>query len=144
MKKVMILFAAILAFTAASFAQTSDSQPAPVGAKMEKPQGHKGKGKHMKQAHTHMKKELNLSADQDKRMKEIGNTYKGKIQAIRTDNALSKEQKKAQLQDVQKSHDAEVKGVLSAEQYTKFTDMKKQRRDNMKGHAGKGKRVKTQ
>lgn len=135
MKKVMILFAAILAFTAASFAQTTDIQTAPNNAKMEKMHGKKG-GHHMKGAHTNMKKELNLSADQEKRMKDIGNTYKGKFQAIRTDNELNKEQKRTKIQELQKSHDAEIKGVLSADQYAKFTDLKQQRRDKMKAHKG--------
>ncbi len=143
MKKVFVLFVAILAFTAHSFAQSATQTETQNAAKTERIRTHKeGKGKHA--GAMDMQKELNLTTDQSNRMKDIGNSYKGKMKALRTDNTLSKEQKKAQMADIKKSHDAEIKGVLNADQYTKMTEMKKQRRDKMKAHKsewkGKGKK----
>ena len=133
MKKVIVLFVAILAFAANSFAQDA-SQTQPLKSdKSEKVGKHRG-GKGKRADGMKMNKELNLTADQSKHMKDIGNTYKGKMQALRTDNSLSKEQKKAQMTEIKKSHDTEVKGVLNTEQYTKMTNMKKQRHDKMKAH----------
>ncbi len=135
MKKVIILFAAILVFAANSFAQTgaqTDNQAAPKKEKRMKPNG-KG-GQH---AGANIKKELNLTPEQEARLKDMGAINKGKIQAVRTDNSLSKEQKRAQMMEIQKAHDAEVKGILNADQYNKFTELKKQRRENMKGRKSK-------
>ena len=140
MKRVIVLFALIAAFSATSFAQT-DAQAAPNKPKMEK---HKGGGKGGKHAGAgmDMKKQLNLTAEQETKMKTIGGTYRGKMKAIKSDNTLNKDQKKAQFAELQKAHDAEIKGVLNGDQYAKFTDLKKQRRDNMKAHkGGKGGKV---
>ena len=139
MKKVIVLFAVIIAFAANSFAQNAtqtDNQTAPLKEKVGK--HNKGdKGKHA--GAIDMKKDLNLSSDQETRMKNIGSTYKGKMQALRSDNTLDKNQKRVQMVEMQKAHEAEVKGVLNSEQYTKFTEMKKQRHDKMKAHKGEHK-----
>ena len=133
MKRVIVLFALIAAFAANSFAQT-DNQAAPIQQQTEKVKG--GGKKHGKHAGADMKKQLNLTAEQETKMKTIGGTYRGKMQAIKGDNTLSKDQKKAQFAELQKSHDAEIKGVLNGDQYAKFTEMKKQRRDNREAHKG--------
>lgn len=138
MKKAIVLFVAILAFAANSFAQNAPQTQPLQSNNSEKVGKHRGgNGKHADGMD--MKKELNLTADQSKRMKDIGNTYKGKRQALRTDNSLSKEQKKAQMSEMKKSHDSEVKGVLNADQNAKMSEMKKQRRDKMKAHKGEHK-----
>ena len=140
MKKVIVLFAAILAFSANSFAQNA-SQTQPLKSdNSEKVGKHRG-GNAKRAAGMKMNKELNLTADQSKRMKDIGNTHKGKMQALKTDNSLSKEQKKAQMGEIRKSHDAAVKGILNADQYTKMTDMKQQHHEKMKAHKDENKGV---
>jgi Spy/CpxP family protein refolding chaperone len=141
MKKVIVLFALIAAFAATSFAQT-DNQAAPTATQetMKHKGGRKG-GKHAG-AGMDMKKQLNLTAEQESKMKTIGGTYRGKMKALKSDNSLSKDQKKAQFAELQKAHDAEIKGTLNGDQYAKFTELKKQRRDTMKAHkGGKGGKV---
>jgi Spy/CpxP family protein refolding chaperone len=126
MKKVSILIAVLFAFMANTFAQTgaqTDMQAAPTTEKI---------GKHKGKAHKSAKNELNLTSEQKTRLQGIGSTNKGKIQAIKTDNALSKEQKRAKMVELKQAHDAEVKGVLNAEQYAKYGDLKKERREKMK------------
>ncbi len=135
MKKAIVLFVAILAFAASSFAQSATNTETQNAPKTEKIKKHKG-GKSKHAGAMDMKKELNLSSDQSNRIKNIGNTYKGKMQAIRTDNSLSATQKKAQMFEIHKAQDAEIRGVLDADQSTKFTEIKKQRRDKMKAHKG--------
>ena len=139
MKKVIILVVLISAFAAHSFAQTgaqTNTQAAPMTEKTEKAKGKgdKHKGKH--EAHLKMQKELGLSADQQKRVKGIGNTYKGKMKAVRSDNTLDKTQKRTQMAEISKVHDAEMKGVLNADQYAKLQEIKKQRHGEMKAHRG--------
>ncbi len=143
MKKVIVLFVAILAFAANSFAQSATQIETQNEAKTERVKGHRGgNGKHA--GAMDMKKELNLSSDQSNSMKKIGNDYKGKMKALKTDETLSKEQKKSKMAEMKKSHDAEVKGVLNADQYAKLTEMKKQHSGKMQGkkgeHKGKSKK----
>jgi periplasmic protein CpxP/Spy len=134
MKRVLILCAFLVAFAASSFAQT-DIQAAPTTSqKIEK---RKGRGN--KQA-ANMGKELNLTSEQKTQLKNINGTYKGKMQALKTDNALSKDQKRAHKSDIQKAHDAELKGVLNTEQYAKFSQAKQQREKRGMGKMGKKRR----
>ncbi len=122
MKKIVLLFTVFFAFTAMAIAQTN-AQPAPTADVK------KGRGKD----HSQMAKDLNLSADQKVKMKEIKGSFKGKMQAIRTDKALTKEQKKAQVKDMYAAHEADVKALLSADQYAKWSEAKAQRKAHGKG-----------
>ena len=136
MKRVIVLFAVIFAFAANSFAQTgsqTDNQAAPSTTKMEKRKGGKPKGD-QKAAAKSMKKELGLTSEQEMRMKDIGGTYRGKMKAVHSDNTLSKEQKKTQMAELKKAHEAELKGVMNGDQYAKYTELRK----NMKAQKGKG------
>ncbi len=130
MKKVAILVAFMCAFIAPTFAQ-NDAVAAPLTN--EKVVGKSDRRANLKQA----SKELNLSAEQKTKMKEIGQSFKGKMMAIKSDAALSKDQRKIQVGEVAKGHEAEIKAVLSPEQFTKWQEMKSIRRDKMKQYHGK-------
>ena len=129
MKKVAMLFVFILAFVANTFAQT-DAVAAPLTTEKMSKQDRKAK---MKQ-HAD---ELGLSAEQKTKMKEIGQSFKGKMKAIKSDAALTKDQKKVQAGEVAKQHEADVKALLSAEQFTKWQVKAKERRAKMKEFRGK-------
>ena len=90
----------------------------------------KAKAKHAADA-------LGLSADQKAKMKEIGQSFKGKMKAIKTDESLTKDQKKMQAGEAAKQHQDAVKALLSSDQYTKWEAMAKERRDKMKEYRGK-------
>ena len=135
MKKVAILFTLMLAFVAATFAQnpadTKPLQSAPSADKMDKMAKHHGGG---------LKKQLGLTDEQNAKVQNVNATYKGKLKAIKTDASLSKDQKRAAMLEVGKSHDTEMQSVLTADQYSKFSTMKhdkmaqaKERRGNRKG-----------
>ena len=70
-------------------------------------------------------------------MKEIGQSFKGKMKAIKTDESLSKDQKRMQMGEVAKQHQADVKAILSPEQATKWEATAKERRAKMKEYRGK-------
>ena len=129
MKKVTMLLAFVLAFAANTFAQ-ADAVAAPLQTEKMSKQDRKAK---MKQ-HAD---DLGLSAEQKTKMKEIGQSLKGKMKAIKSDEALTKDQKRAQVGEVAKQHEADVKAVLSAEQYTKWEAKAKERRAKMKAYRGK-------
>ena len=70
------------------------------------------------------KKELNLSADQESKLKSIFQEFRTKSQDIRSNASLSKEQKKEQMQSLVKQYMDQGKAVLSPEQLQKFNELK--------------------
>ena len=129
MKKVAMLFAFILAFAVNTFAQ-ADAVAAPLESEKMSKQDRKAKAKQAAD-------DLDLSAEQKTKMKEIGQSLKGKMKAIKSDASLTKDQKRAQVGEAAKQHQADVKAVLSAEQFTKWEAMAKERRAKMKEFRGK-------
>jgi periplasmic protein CpxP/Spy len=126
MKKVIIMFAAMFAFVATSFAQ-AEAQVAPVKDK-------KAKTEAMVEAKKEGKPEswknlLGLTAEQDAKMKEIGKANKEKTEALKNDATADKAQKKAKSAELKQAYETDMKAVLSAEQYTKYTDIQKQRKE---------------
>jgi periplasmic protein CpxP/Spy len=130
MKKLVLMFAVCVAFATVSIAQTTDAQPAPA-TEMKKGKV-KGGGKSKGNAAGKIAKSLDLTADQKMKMKDVQNTVKGKLQAIKTDKSLTKEQKIAQMKEVNAGLDTEIKGILTPEQYTKWTEEKAQRKEELK------------
>ncbi len=128
MKRLAILFALLVAFVANTFAQ-ADAVPAPLQTEKASRQDRKAK---MKKAAN----QLGLSAEQKAKMKDIGLSLKGKMMAIKTDESLSKDQKKIQIGEIAKQHQADVKALLTPEQFTKWEEMKKGRREKMKEMRG--------
>lgn len=71
--------------------------------------------------------ELNLTADQKAKAKDIRQNYKGKMELIKNDNTLSQDQKKAKFQELMKAQQEEMKSILTPEQIEKMNSMRKQR-----------------
>lgn len=132
MKKTILMFTMLFALMATTFAQTTQTTD-PIEKKQ------KGKDK-MHRAHKeHAADELGLNADQKVKMKEIRTAQQGKMKAIKSDQSLTKEQKKAQMQTAMTEHDNAIKGILTPEQQTKMTAMKEKRKADMKVNKGKHK-----
>ena len=126
MKKVIILFAVLFAFTANSFAQT-EVAAAPVKDKKEGMAGKKPES---------WKTLLGLTPEQDAKMKEIGKANKEKSDAVKNDATLDKDQKKAKMAELRKANEADLKALLTADQLTKYTDIQKQRKEEAKARQG--------
>ena len=135
MKKVAVLCALLFALVVNTFAQ-ADATPAPLQSVGTQGEGKPKMGKGDRKA-KHAADELGLSADQKAKMKEIGQSLKGKMKAIKTDESLSKDQKRMQMGEVAKLHQADVKAILTPEQATKWEAMAKDRRAKMKEYRGK-------
>lgn len=126
MKKVIIMFAAMFAFVATSFAQ-AEAQVAPVKDKKAKTEAMVEAKKESKPES--LKNLLGLTAEQDAKMKEIGKANKEKTEALKNDATADKAQKKAKSAELKQAYETDMKAVLSAEQYTKYTDIQKQRKE---------------
>ena len=70
------------------------------------------------------KKELNLSADQETKLKGIFQEFQTKSKDIRSNTNLSKEEKREQMQLLAKQYMDQGKSVLNAEQLKKLNDIK--------------------
>ena len=119
MKKVTLMFAIMLAFVANSFAQ-ADAKAAPAMEKAEASAGQKRES---------WKTLLGLTPEQDAKMKAIGKAYKESTEALKNDATSDKDQKKAKLTDLRKANEADLKALLSADQFTKYGEIQKQRKE---------------
>ena len=126
MKKLILLSTMLLAFAFTTFAQT-DNQPAPV-ATTELKKG-KGRGDRAEKQGANIKKQLGLSDEQANKMKDSRAAFHGKLKAIKSDNGLSKDEKRTQMKEAAAAFDNENKSNLTPEQYAKYGEMKK----NVKG-----------
>jgi Spy/CpxP family protein refolding chaperone len=97
----------------------------------KKGQARKGEGKISRKGGTNRRadvaKELNLSADQQAKMKTAQTDLRTKMQALRADNSLTAEQKTAKRKEVAQQHQAQVKSILSKEQQEKMQSLRKER-----------------
>ncbi len=135
MKKTILMFTMLFALVATTFAQTTQTPQAtdPIEKKQ------KGKDKMQRAQKEHAADELGLNADQKTKMKEIRTVQQGKMKAIKSDQSLTKEQKKTQMQAAMTEHDNAIKNMLTPEQQTKMTAMKEKRQAEMKANKGKHK-----
>ncbi|GAA4752442.1 Spy/CpxP family protein refolding chaperone [Flavisolibacter ginsenosidimutans] len=76
-----------------------------------------------------MNKDLNLSADQQTKLKGMADEFRTKAKDIRSNTALNDDQKKEQMRDLAKQFREQSKTVLNAEQQKKMDEMRKGRKD---------------
>ena len=86
-----------------------------------------GRGSFGQQA-AFFKKELNLSADQETKLKGIFQEFQTKSKDIHSNNSLSQEQKRTQTQSLAKQYMEQGKAVLNADQLQKLNEMKDKRK----------------
>jgi Spy/CpxP family protein refolding chaperone len=100
-------------------------------AAYKKGQGRKGEGKMGRKGggdrRADVAKELNLSSDQQAKMKTAQTDFRTKMQALRTDNSLTTEQKAAKRKELAQQHQAQVKSILNKEQQQKMQSLRKER-----------------
>ncbi len=137
MKRILVLLVVIV-MGQLTFAQVKAPAETELG-KSKNPATAENKKHHKmdKQARKAMMKELNLSADQKAKLKEMNEANKGKKDAIANDPKLSEEQKKEQLKDIRKAEAKNMQGVLTDDQKKKMKELKEKRKSEGKGHHGK-------
>lgn len=73
------------------------------------------------------KKELNLTTDQETKLKSIFQEFHTKAKDIRSNTSLTKEQKHSQMQSLAQQYMTQGKAVLTPEQAKKFDELKGKR-----------------
>ena len=74
-----------------------------------------------------MKKDLALSNDQSAKFKTINESYKSKLESLRSNESLDRTAKKEQFGALKQQRKEELKNVLTQEQIKKLDEMKKDR-----------------
>jgi Spy/CpxP family protein refolding chaperone len=83
----------------------------------------------------HLAKALNLTTDQQTKVKAIFQQNEQQMRAIHDDQSLSPEDRRAKMEQLHESIKSQVNGVLTPEQQQKFAQLHK---DHGPGHGGRG------
>lgn len=81
---------------------------------------HHGKGKDGEDKFEKLTKDLDLTADQQTKVKALNESLKSEAQDIEKNNALTADQKKEQIQSIRKKHRKELSSLLTTEQKAKL------------------------
>jgi protein CpxP len=134
MKKNAIRFL-IAAFALAALSLPSLAQGAPAGAAGES----QGQGRHHRMPSVderlqHMTKMLNLSDDQQGKIKPILQDEHDQMASLKQDTSMSQQDRRSKFYQIHQDTQQKVRGLLNDEQKAKFDQMHARR----KGHMGKG------
>jgi periplasmic protein CpxP/Spy len=81
----------------------------------------------------HMAKKLNLSDDQQAKLKPILEDQRKQMQQIRDDSSLSREDRFSKMKSVHENSAAQIKALLNEDQQRQFDKMQAERREHMGG-----------
>lgn len=105
-------------------ASSATTQTAPDnGAAQAKPYGHRHR-----QGMKKMAEKLNLTADQQAKLKPIFQQTREQARGIRNDTSLAPDQKKAKMKELHENTMAQVNGILTPEQQAQWKQMREERR----------------
>jgi len=130
MKKKLVL---ALSIFAATFALSTESVKA-QDSRGERPQQNLTPAQRVDNQIQRWTKALSLSSDQVNQIKPLLLELNQKREAMR--DASDKRAAMREMRDLVTAQDAKMKTILSAEQYTKYEDIKDEAKDRMKGKFG--------
>lgn len=87
-----------------------------------------------------LSKDLNLTSDQQTKLKSILENQKTQLDSLRDDSSLTEEQRRAKFDEIRKVTQSDINNILTDEQKTKFADIqskmkeRRQRRPEGEGH----------
>jgi periplasmic protein CpxP/Spy len=137
--RLTMLFAACLFAMAALAQQNPPAQPG--GDQKQGGHGHMGMGPGMGNVDDHVKElttKLNLTADQQTKVKAILEENHQQMQTIMNDKSLSMDDKHAKMKSMHDSVHSKVRDILTDEQKPKFDAMVKDMENHMNEMHGKG------
>ncbi len=86
----------------------------------------------------HMTKMLNLTADQQQKIKPILENESTQMQSLHQDTSMSRDDRMSKMQQIRQGTNEQINGVLTPEQQQKFQQMQAQQREHMGHGAGAG------
>lgn len=104
-----------------------DTAPAAPQGQM----GPRGRGMEGRQLEM-LTQKLNLTADQQAKVKAIDDDTAKQMMAVRNDASLSQDDRHAKMMDIRKSSQDKIRGILTDDQKTKYDAMQAEMRERMK------------
>lgn len=141
MKKSLVLLAALALTSAFAFAQApvkttgSDANQNAMHMNMAKGKTPKAPPTAAQKADRKagkMAKELGLNADQEARVEKLMMTHKQEEAALKAKYATDKKAGRADMKAAHDRYEADLKAILTPEQFTKMNQMKAEHHDKMK------------
>jgi periplasmic protein CpxP/Spy len=129
-----IVVMALAISTGTAFSQDDQQAPPAQGGEM----GHGGGHHQMPSADEqlkHMTKKLDLTADQQPKIKAILDDQHAKMEALHNDSSMSREDKFPKMREIHENSNTQIKAVLNEDQQKKFDKMQQEQHDRM-GHQG--------
>ena len=81
-----------------------------------------------------MAKHLNLSADQQAKVKDILSSEQAQMQKLHQDSSLSQEDRRSKMMDLHKTSNDQIRALLNPDQQKKFDEMQNKREQSMQNH----------
>ncbi|QIL77421.1 multiple ligand-binding protein 1 [Hymenobacter sp. HDW8] len=128
MKKMLILFAAFTLTAGAAFAQTPAAKPA-QGRAQRGQMANKTPEQRAEARAANLSKSLGLSAEQTEKVRQLNLAQAKEMDAVRAKNVENRQKAKA----ARDRHDAQLKSILTADQYAKYEQQRTERMANRKG-----------
>lgn len=91
-------------------------------------------GKRDREKRFMLPKELNLTADQQKKLEKVNVDFKVKMDELRNKSGLTKETRQAEMKALRQEHRKAIDGILTAEQQAKIKDKEVNHRDRMRNN----------
>jgi hypothetical protein len=85
-----------------------------------------------------LSKRLNLSADQQTKIKPILEDQQKQMESLRQDSSVSPQDRHAKMAELQQSSSGQIRAVLNEDQQKKFDKMQEKRRERMSRRMGAG------
>lgn len=86
----------------------------------------------------HMTKTLNLSGDQQTKVKSILQDEHNQVASLKQDKSMSQEDQHAKFQQIRQASAQKIRDVLNDEQKAKFDQMQAEHKGHMGKHGGQG------
>jgi len=105
-------------------------------------QGGPGEGHHgmpsVDERVQHLTKTLNLSSDQQAKVKSILEDQQSQVASLRQDTSMSQQDRRAKFQQIHQASSQKIRETLNEDQKTKFDQMEAQHKGHMGKQGGQG------
>lgn len=121
----LLIVALVALGSVAMYAQQADQNAGQGSEHQGEHMGQRGGAMNSQAMLDHMTKELNLTSDQQTKIKPILDDQQKQMQTLRDDTSMSREDKMSKMRDLHKSTVDQIRTQLTADQQTKFDEMQK-------------------
>jgi periplasmic protein CpxP/Spy len=123
--------------TGTAFSQDNQSQPAPAapGSDNGRAMGGHHQMRTVDEQLQHLTKKLNLSDDQQAKVKTVLEDQRTKMEALRNDASTSREDRFPKMREIHENSNTQIKAILNEDQQKKFDKIEQEQHERME-HQG--------